>query len=48
MSDAKKGEANKPELFYWHVWADDEGVSHQMRVQLTSFVKESMGWGGLI
>lgn len=43
MSDAKKEEANKPELFYWYVWADDEGVSHQMRVQLTSFVKESMG-----
>ncbi len=43
MSEAKEEQEKKAELFYWHVWADDKGVSHQTRVQLTSFVKESMG-----
>lgn len=43
MSETKEEQENKPELFYWHVWTDDEGVSHQTRVQLTSFQKESMG-----
>lgn len=32
-----------PELFYWHVWTDDEGVSHQTRCALTNFAKKSMG-----
>ncbi len=35
----------KPTLSYWHVWTDDEGVSHQTRSDLTSFEKESMGSG---
>ncbi len=41
MSDA----ANKrpPSLAYWHVWTDDEGVSHQTRCELTNFEQESMG-----
>ncbi len=32
-----------PELYYWHVWTDDEGVSHQKRCALTDFAKQSMG-----
>lgn len=47
MQDTKEEEGNKPELFYWHVWTDYKGVSHQTRVQLTSFVKESMGGDAL-
>jgi hypothetical protein len=34
---------NKPTLSYWHVWTDDEGVSHQTRAELSSFEKERMG-----
>lgn len=31
-----------PQLSYWHVWTDDNGVSHQTQCQLTNFVQESM------
>ncbi len=34
---------NKPKLTYWHVWTDDDGISHQTRCELTDFAKESMG-----
>lgn len=43
MSDTNQQKENKPSLSYWHVWTDDEGVSHQTRATLTSFEKESMG-----
>ncbi len=43
MTNSKKDKANKPKLAYWHVWTDEKGVSHQTRVELTSFKKESMG-----
>ena len=36
-------ESDKPTLSYWHVWTDDEGVSHQTRCELTAFEQESMG-----
>ncbi|MGB3292046.1 MAG: hypothetical protein WBB01_03520 [Phormidesmis sp.] len=36
-------EVAKPALGYWHVWTDDEGVSHQTRCELTAFEQESMG-----
>jgi len=45
MANINQDEENKPTLSYWHVWADDEGVSHQTSVELTSFKKESMGGG---
>lgn len=32
-----------PALAYWHVWTDDDGVSHQTRCELTNFEQESMG-----
>jgi len=37
MSDAS------PELPYWHVWTDDDGVTHQTRCALSGFEKQSMG-----
>ena len=39
MSDASENSS----LTYWHVWTDDEGISHQTRCQMTDFAKESMG-----
>ncbi|KST66881.1 cupin domain-containing protein [Mastigocoleus testarum] len=42
MSDTKE-ESNPPKFIYWHVWTDDDGVSHQTRCELTNFEKESMG-----
>ncbi|MBE9059722.1 cupin domain-containing protein [cf. Phormidesmis sp. LEGE 11477] len=33
----------KPTLSYWHVWTDDDGISHQTRCELTDFTQESMG-----
>ena len=35
--------AAPPKLDYWHVWTDDEGVTHQTRCALTDFKLESMG-----
>jgi hypothetical protein len=32
-----------PELPYWHVWTDDDGVTHQTRCALSGFKKQSMG-----
>lgn len=30
-------------LAYWHVWTDDDGVTHQTRHELSAFEKQSMG-----
>lgn len=43
MSNTNQEQENKPAFSYWHVWTDDDGVSHQTRTKLTSFRKESMG-----
>ena len=32
-----------PKLSYWHVWADDEGVTHQTRSEISNFAMKSMG-----
>lgn len=32
-----------PKLSYWHVWTDDDGVSHQSECALSDFHKKSMG-----
>lgn len=32
-----------PKLPYWHVWADDRGVTHQTRCELTAFELASVG-----
>lgn len=42
MSNMNQDKENEPVISYWHVWADDKGVSHQTLVDLTSFRKESM------
>ncbi|MDJ0571822.1 MAG: cupin domain-containing protein [Pleurocapsa sp. MO_192.B19] len=31
-----------PRFSYWHVWTDDDGVSHQTQCELTNFKQESM------
>lgn len=35
--------ANKPELTYWHVYTDENGVSRQEKAILSGFKQESMG-----
>lgn len=32
-----------PTLTYWHVWTDDDGVSHQTQATISGFEQESMG-----
>ena len=39
--DPRKG--TPPTLSYWHVWVDDDGVSHQERRTLGGFQRQSMG-----
>ncbi|MCJ8165672.1 hypothetical protein MKJ04_12540 [Pontibacter sp. E15-1] len=43
MSKTNLDQGDKPIFTYWHVWTDEEGVSHQTRAELTDFKKESMG-----
>ena len=38
-----RADATKPEVAYWHVWTDAQGVSHQTRCTLTAFAQQSMG-----
>ena len=35
--------ATAPVFTYWHVWTDEQGISHQTRCRLTNFEQESMG-----
>lgn len=32
-----------PKFTYWHVWTDDDGISHQSKCELSNFERESMG-----
>ena len=32
----------KPVVSYWHLWADEQGISHQTRCQLTEFKKDAI------
>ena len=32
-----------PKLSYWHVWADEDGVTHQTRCEISNFTMQSMG-----
>jgi hypothetical protein len=34
-----------PKLSYWHVWTDDDGMTHQTRCELSAFRMQSMGGG---
>lgn len=42
MEDNNQKKEKKPKVSYWHVWTDEDGVSHQTKAVLTSFKKESM------
>jgi hypothetical protein len=35
-------QSDTPKFNYWHVWTDDDGVSHQTKCELTNFQSESM------
>ena len=35
----------KPTLTYWHVWTDEQGISHQTRCELTNFEQKSIAEG---
>ena len=35
----------KPTLPYWHLWVDEQGVSHQTRCQMTEFEMKSISGG---
>lgn len=37
------GSEQSPNFSYWHVWTDEQGVSHQNHCHLTNFEQESMG-----
>lgn len=45
MSDDKQSSkhGDKPELSYWHIWTDDDGVSHQTQCALKDFELGSVG-----
>ena len=34
---------DKPSIGYWHLWTDEEGVSHQQRCQLTEWELKGVG-----
>jgi hypothetical protein len=35
--------ADKPKLGYWHLWADDNGITHQTRCALKDFELKGVG-----
>ena len=35
--------SKNPETSYWHVWADDDGVTHQTRCVISGFKSQSVG-----
>jgi hypothetical protein len=37
----------RPEIGYWHLWVDGDGVSHQTRCALTAFTLEGVGGAAL-
>lgn len=40
---AGSNEAGPPKVPYWHVWADEAGVTHQTACELSGFKKQSVG-----
>jgi hypothetical protein len=36
---------NRPTMSYWHVWTDENGVSHQKRCELSAFQLQSISPG---
>ena len=43
MTNNNQDQPNPPQFTYWHVWTDEDGVSHQSKCELTNFERESMG-----
>lgn len=41
----RQQETGKPALPYWHVWTDENGVSHQDRCELTDFKNDIISSG---
>ena len=37
----------RPRISYWHLWADEDGVSHQTRCALTEFELKGVGGAAL-
>jgi hypothetical protein len=33
----------RPEIAYWHLWTDEQGISHQTRCALTAFALKGVG-----
>jgi hypothetical protein len=42
-SQSTKGQ--QPTLTYWHVWTDEQGISHQTQCELTNFEQKSIAEG---
>jgi hypothetical protein len=38
-------ENSSPTVAYWHIWTDQDGISHQQQCALTQFALGSMGSG---
>lgn len=38
-----QADGEPPQLSYWHVWADDDGVTHQTKCELSKFDLKSVG-----
>jgi hypothetical protein len=38
-----EGELDMPRIEYWHLWTDDDGVSHQTRCALENFEFKGVG-----
>lgn len=34
---------DQPSVAYWHLWTDDDGVSHQARCELTGYTLKGVG-----
>jgi hypothetical protein len=43
MTHADQQRGSEPSLGYWHLWTDDDGVSHQRRCELTEFELGQVG-----
>lgn len=37
--------SHKPTIEYWHVWTDQDGVSHQSRHQIEDFIQKGIAPG---
>lgn len=45
QQQSQEQDTGKPGVPYWHVWTDENGVSHQDRCELTDFKNESISSG---